>query len=1707
MGNAQSVASTRLAGAGELVGDGPLQYECSLGLSRFLRATRVRHPVGQLVVKTFIKPNTEMRLRGLVRRLQVEREALEDVPNVLTYQQVIETDLAGYLVRQWLMSSLYDRISTRPFLATVEKLWISYQLLYAMRASSECKVAHGDLKTENVLVTSSLAVYITDFASSFKPTYLPLDDPTDFSLFFDTSGRRTCYIAPERFYDTLADLPRGAGNSATRPPSDVENVSDVLTHEPYLEALGLGRPNGRITETMDVFSLGCVLAELWRDGAPLFTLSQLFRYRAGLLDISGTLAEIPHDGMRALIARMLAPEADARPSFRELLEEESCVFPDAFSAFLHLYLVDLQRPSTEAIAGTADGEHAGPAPSGPQPAAPARPQKTGQFARALEPDDRIEKLYDDWAAITPFFGATGSSALDLPPTPIGVHIPSTAVPPLNAPRAEAHADGVALVVLTVLLANVRHCRRATSRAHALDMIMHACVCWLSDEVCLDRVLPYLVALLGDAQAACRARAIAHVSVLLARTQSVPGANAGLCTEYVFPHLQQLAHDPSALVRVTLARELPGLARSALRLLRLETLDQARRHTAEGVTYDEETRRPQDAVQAQLVALLADADAHVRRAALAGVGPLAVLLGEARVQNVVLAHVLAQMGDADWRLRAAVFPAVADLAPVLGTHVLARYVQPLLEQALSEADVSVLADALRALARLVRDDLLMRTSLWALLQRTVGFLSHPDLWVREACVGLFAAVAARHAAVDSWATLYLLVRPLLRCDILVVTEGALLANLAAPLDDATLQAAVGAVRRGDDTFIAYWQTLADRAWCAATPITDMVRAHVGALVHPSPVSPFPAPALPATADEKAMLARFAVCGYDARHDAPKVAALWWYIVACAHEKRRAPHDAPPENAASLDGIPQHTIFFTPRPDGKAAALLPSDLAVRMARARIAGGEPGNEHLGTVTGGRRAERGGADGALCPTALGHPGGGGDGGGDEEERDPMTRGTRTPSDSVHGDAGALAVESESARHADAFTRKTSATVHKKWVANLSPHGWVAAASEHGPAPHSPPPPALQSERVRAATARTPSTSPTPTRPTTPPSRPSSLQLLRTQPAKAAASTSFVHAHASRSAALPGAPSARRARGGAAGAPPASPEAHTATPRPAYDSTYDGCDPYREAHLQLVYERLSTAHTQPLHRLLTGTVPRAWTPSSRTPATTTSNRRPEGTLIAYFTEHKAAITALAVSGDERFFVSGDAHGPIKVWDTARLEKNVTSRSRVTYAGHKARITTVCIVSGTHCVVSTSCDGAVHAWGVAVDTASSVPQYRRAQILGRVRLADGEYVTAATQAAHGAAPIIAFGTNTGRLLFWDVRSMRAVRTLRGSTAYGAITSLALDCGRRWLCAGTARGVLRLWDLRFELCVRSWSVGASPRAPAPPASDAAITACVPHPTRPRSVFVAYEGGGRTLFDLFDLERGAVVHTFRVEEATARDALHGSAYAQDVRAPVSGAQDAPKPVSGTGNADAAPRAYTLLPEESSEDTATAALAALAAPPPAHQANATRAPTMLLASTAGYTSSAGPASSTDMSSGWIDVARFVSGTESAQSGGSMGSARTDAVRPWGYVLSAGADRQIRFWDLGRPAQSICISPDRHKSAFDSSPGHNGEPACTKHVAPAPSAPALHAPGLSHERTKATSAFVKSHKDAITALAVIELPFRCIVAGDRAGTIRVWE
>ncbi|KAL7418880.1 Serine/threonine-protein kinase [Cryptotrichosporon argae] len=325
MGNIASMAraSTALDSyVAELGND--ISYDKSLSSSRFLKTIVARHANGPLVLKIFIKPDAAMSLRVIQRRLKAERDALSDLPNVNTYQTFVETDKAGYLIRQWMGSNLYDRVSTQPYLADIEKKWIAFQLLTCLRDARIRKVPHGDIKSENVLITSDLTVLLTDFSSSFKPTFLPLDDPSDFSFFFDTSSRRTCYIAPERFYT-----------------ADSKVAQDKLANEDEF-----GKRDGRIAEEMDVFSAGCVLAEMWADGRTVFNLSELFAYRQGSVNLDGVLYMVD-ESVKDLIRQMLSLEPKQRPSFdRILATHRGTIFPEYFYTFLYDYVTSLESSSS-----------------------------------------------------------------------------------------------------------------------------------------------------------------------------------------------------------------------------------------------------------------------------------------------------------------------------------------------------------------------------------------------------------------------------------------------------------------------------------------------------------------------------------------------------------------------------------------------------------------------------------------------------------------------------------------------------------------------------------------------------------------------------------------------------------------------------------------------------------------------------------------------------------------------------------------------------------------------------------------------------------------------------------------------------------------------------------------------------------------------------------------------------------------------------------------------------------------------------------------------------------------------------------------------------------------------------------------------------------------------------------------------------------------
>ncbi|KAG5671298.1 hypothetical protein PVAND_001503 [Polypedilum vanderplanki] len=319
MGNQLSIAPSQIFPVEHyLTGlENEIQFESNLGSTRFFKVARAKSEEGELVVKVFVKHDPTLPLEVHAELIETIKKKLQNAVNCLPFQKVVSSDRAGIIIREYVKHSLYDRMSTRPFLTLIEKKWITFQMLCALHQCHKQKVCHGDIKLENILITSWNWILLSDFAS-FKPTYLPEDNPADYSYFFDTSRKRTCYIAPERFVKSLA--------------------SEVKENNPLV---GDNTCNsGNLLPEMDIFSAGCALLELWTEETAPFEFFQLLTYRSGKNDlVVKHLNSIQDENLKSLLSSMLSINPKERKSAEIYLDlERGRLFPEYFYSFLQSYI-------------------------------------------------------------------------------------------------------------------------------------------------------------------------------------------------------------------------------------------------------------------------------------------------------------------------------------------------------------------------------------------------------------------------------------------------------------------------------------------------------------------------------------------------------------------------------------------------------------------------------------------------------------------------------------------------------------------------------------------------------------------------------------------------------------------------------------------------------------------------------------------------------------------------------------------------------------------------------------------------------------------------------------------------------------------------------------------------------------------------------------------------------------------------------------------------------------------------------------------------------------------------------------------------------------------------------------------------------------------------------------------------------------------------
>uniref|UniRef100_A0A7E4VWM4 non-specific serine/threonine protein kinase n=1 Tax=Panagrellus redivivus TaxID=6233 RepID=A0A7E4VWM4_PANRE len=329
MGNVQITPLPRVITPIETYFPGPeFTFVQSLGNTRFMKVARVKYEGVPMMAKVFVFPDQAFDAKKFLDEIKKidSKLGVSTYSNCFGYTVKYRKEWSHIiLLRPFHKDTLHDRMNIQPFLVDVEKRWIAFQLLKALEECKRAEIVHGDIKSTNLLISSSTWVTMADFAS-FKPTFFPSDNPSTFTFFFNPNRLDGCNIAPERLKPS-----RDIDSSFNREFSEMHKLTADRTY------------------AMDIFSCGCVLVELF-SSKPAFTFRELMEYQQAEyveMHMNRICNSLPEE-LRELITIML--ERD--PLLREAKYTAYApfhapnLFPPIFESFLYHYIGGFRKVVT-----------------------------------------------------------------------------------------------------------------------------------------------------------------------------------------------------------------------------------------------------------------------------------------------------------------------------------------------------------------------------------------------------------------------------------------------------------------------------------------------------------------------------------------------------------------------------------------------------------------------------------------------------------------------------------------------------------------------------------------------------------------------------------------------------------------------------------------------------------------------------------------------------------------------------------------------------------------------------------------------------------------------------------------------------------------------------------------------------------------------------------------------------------------------------------------------------------------------------------------------------------------------------------------------------------------------------------------------------------------------------------------------------------------
>ena len=753
------------------------QYVEVINNSRFLKTIKaIDKTTGNLVIiKLLIKPaspNYSIQLQQVIELMVKQSSLLYPFKNALPWHKLIETDRAGYVIRQMIKTNLYDRLSIRPFLEPIEKLFITFQILKIVNEIHSLNIHHGDLKLENFLITSWNWLLLSDFSNLLKPTYIPEDNPNQYSFYFDTSGRRLCYIAPERFYNSQDH------------PQHILNFNDD----------GLFTMKNSVTDAMDLFSTGCVIAELYNDGEPTFTLSQLFKFMKNEYapDFSGIYTK----DIVLIIEKLIKLDPNERLSAREILDEnKGTCFPEFFYDFLYDFMEMLNNQENFSLNSNNDNLSIS--------------------------DMKINYIYDNFGLISKLLkfeysiDESNLSPDDILPMKLNLETMPFNYRIKQSKFIDDDLQEAALILLNAVTSFSQTLRQVNSKIKCCELIV-ALSERIRDESKLDRAIPYLCLFLDEyidgvfhqqegvniaAKVVCVA--LYSLTSLLMSCSYINPINMLIFPEYILPKIYNLVtvksdSNSQRLVNCAVAVCLPYLAATAKRFWIMSKAFKNSNNALSTLV------SPEDAMQSfsnlsltkdQLdlkfkeitILLLTDSETPVKISLLNNILPLCQFFGQDKTNDIILPHLISYLNDTDQELRLAFLSSVLQMGPFIGVLSFEQYILPLLVQTIGDGEQFVVLKVLEIFNMFVKERLINpRTEFNALdvykelLSNSINLLLHPNEWIRQSVINLIIYISDNLTDADRYCFLYPLIKRFLSYDLSIIDWNTLYPCLTKPL---------------------------------------------------------------------------------------------------------------------------------------------------------------------------------------------------------------------------------------------------------------------------------------------------------------------------------------------------------------------------------------------------------------------------------------------------------------------------------------------------------------------------------------------------------------------------------------------------------------------------------------------------------------------------------------------------------------------------------------------------------------------------------------------------------------------------------------------------------------------------------------------------------------------------------------------------------------